>query len=123
MPTGVKSMNNQLDNIQDLLEPVFKKRKSNRENEREMGNTNDKKNDENRNNSLEDASLYYSNAMKSIMTIVKDKAESYLNRDKYPKKKKKEKEKASSNAFVLMYLKNVLQSYHLAKRPKVYTIC
>lgn len=43
MPTRIKSMNNQLDNIQNLLEPVFKKRKSNGENEREMGNTNGKK--------------------------------------------------------------------------------
>ena len=92
MPTGIKSMNNQLDNIQNLLEPVFKKRKSRGENEREMGNSNDKKDDEDKNNSLEDASLYYSNAMKSIMIVVKDKAESYLNRDKLSKKEEGEGE-------------------------------
>ncbi len=85
MPTGIKSMNTQLDNIRNLLDPIFEKRKSEVENEGAMENSNYKKDNRNKNNPLEDASLYYSNAMKSIMIVIKDKAKSYLNRDRLSK--------------------------------------
>lgn len=76
MPTGIKSMNTQLDNIQNLLEPIFKKRKREVGNEAAMENSTNKKDDKDRNNAFEDASLYYSSAMKSITILVKDKAKS-----------------------------------------------
>lgn len=115
MPTGIKSMNTQLDNIQNLLEPIFKKRKREVGNEAAMENSTNKKDDKDRNNAFEDASLYYSSAMKSITILVKDKAKSYLNRDESSKEGEKEDEFKCICANVFEECASKLSSYNKTK--------
>ena len=69
MPKTLKRLNKQLDNIQSLLEPVFAEKQKQKEEINENGSG--------KNNAFEKAHLFYSDALKSITVVIKDKAKSF----------------------------------------------
>ncbi len=81
MPDDIKTMNSQLNNIQSLLEPVMKRRQKDGKNGLEVENNGDKKYKESKSNTFENAPIYSSDALESMIIVVKEKAKSYLDSD------------------------------------------
>lgn len=79
MPTDIKSMENQLNKIQSFLDPVFNKSKSDSDLREETTDFDGKKQKANESDIDGYPSLYYSNAIKSMIIFVKDRAMSYMN--------------------------------------------
>ena len=76
MPSNMDAMNSQLDNVQSIIKPVLNKRQKDNEKAKEY-----------KSNSFENASIYFSDAIESMMIVVRDKAKSYLHDDESPKER------------------------------------
>ncbi len=74
MPSDINAMNSQLENVQSIIEPVLKKRQKDNEKDKEY-----------KSNTFENASIYFSDAIESMMIVVRDKAKSFLHDDEFPK--------------------------------------
>ncbi|MDP9015950.1 MAG: hypothetical protein M3M87_04235 [Thermoproteota archaeon] len=74
MPSNMNAMNSQLEHVQSIIEPVLNKRQKDNEKDKEY-----------KSDTFENASIYFSDAIESMMIVVRDKAKSYLQDDESPK--------------------------------------
>jgi hypothetical protein len=74
MPSDINAMDSQLENVQNIIEPVLNKRRRDNEKDKEY-----------KSNTFENASIYFSDAIESMMIVVRDKAKSHLQDNEFPK--------------------------------------
>lgn len=74
MPSDMNTMNSQLENVKSIIEPVINKRQ--KINKKDM---------DAKSNTFENASIYFSDAIESMIIVVRDKAKSYLHDSEFPK--------------------------------------